>query len=196
MGVNSTSLCCAAARLRDRFPPTTSFARCVRLKKMFDVNDRRFSRSIANDGSTFRSKRFPIAEFLIKTDFHVAACCKGPFIGPMKHARDYTARCIHRNKASLHNRSPPFESHLSLFVSCFLFLRAGDAGGGGGGSVPSTKEITAGCGTTYSIDGNGTAIQGGSQRPEQHEKGGDPQADRRERKTQGQSSAVLGQSAG
>lgn len=97
---------------------------------------------------------------------------------------------LYRNKAltrSIHSQEPP----LSL---CFpvSFLRAGDARGG---SFPSTKEITAGCGSTYTVDGHGTAIQGGSQCPEQHEEGGDPQADRRERKTQGQSSVVLGQSS-
>lgn len=73
--------------------------------------------------------------------------------------------------------------------------RASCGGDARGGSFPSTKEITAGCGSTYTVDGHGTAIQGGSQRPEQHEEGGDPQADRRERKTQGQSPVVLGQSS-
>lgn len=89
---------------------------------------------------------------------------------------------------SIDSQQPP----LSLCFPFVSFLRAGDARGG---SFPSTKEITAGCGSTYTVDGHGTAIQGGSQRPEQHEEGGDPQADRRERKTQGQSPVVLGQSS-
>lgn len=74
--------------------------------------------------------------------------------------------------------------------------RASCGGDARSGSVPSTKEITAGCGTTDSADSDSTAVKGGSQCPEQYEERGDPQADRRERKAQGQSSAILGQSSG
>lgn len=74
--------------------------------------------------------------------------------------------------------------------------RASCGGDAGGSDIPATKEVTAGCGSTHSADSDGAAVEGGSQRAEQHEEGGNTQADRRERKAQGQSSALLDQSSG
>jgi len=50
---------------------------------------------------------------------------------------------------------------LSLFL--VYFLRAGDAGGG---NAPSTKEVTAGRGTTDPAHSNGTIVEGGSEHSE------------------------------
>lgn len=71
----------------------------------------------------------------------------------------------------------------------------GDATGGCGG-LPSTKKVTAGCGAAHPADSELTTVKRGSQYPEQHEEGGDPQANRREREAQSQPSVVPGQSSG
>lgn len=80
---------------------------------------------------------------------------------------------------------------LSLFL--VSFLRAGDAGGG---NATSTKEVTAGRGAADPANSHRAIVEGGSQCPEQSEEGGDTQADRRARETQGQPAFVPGQSSG